>query len=71
MATLVDGAAAMTATLLVFCEEGRFKACFHDRDEGRTFFRSSESFQELLETLERALADGVAEWRPDRKRTTR
>lgn len=59
----LDGKPVFTATLLVFCEDGRWKACVGDRENDRSFFKSSESFQGLLEALEKALSDGSAEWR--------
>lgn len=61
--TLTDGKPCFTATVLFFCEEGKWKACVRDRERDMVCFRSSESFTGLLEALERALADGGAEWR--------
>lgn len=67
---LVEGKPRQTATLLVFVESGRWRACVNDRDSESSFFRSSESFLGLLESLESALSNGTADWRarPQRKR---
>lgn len=58
-----EGKAVLTSTVLVFCEGGRFKGCFSDREADRSFFRSSESFAGLWRALESALAAGDADWR--------
>jgi len=61
----------MTATLLLFAEAGRFKACFCDRQADASFFRSSESVEGLWSALESALADGSADWRARRQAAKR
>lgn len=52
-----------TATLLIFAEDGQWKACVHDRESSRVCFRSCDTFQGLLDAVERSLADGTADWR--------
>lgn len=63
-----DGKSRFTATLLVFAENGRFKACLSDRETDCSFFRSSESFQGLLDAVEASLRQGDADWRPKSQR---
>lgn len=58
-----EGKRAETATLTVFCEDGRFKLCLNDRSDQLVCFVSAESFSGALEELERVLSDGSADWR--------
>jgi hypothetical protein len=60
---LHEGASIRTATLLIFCEEGKWKACIADRERDASFFRSADTFNGLLGALEDALREGTAEWR--------
>lgn len=62
---------SQTATLLIFSEDGLFKACVNDRAENASCFFSAETFQELLAEVERGLATGTAEWRTSKKGSTR
>jgi len=55
-----------TGTMLVFVEEGVFKARMNDRDGGRVAFYGSDSFQGLLEGLERKLKTDELDWRKDK-----
>lgn len=66
-----DGKPRPTATLLVFAEQGVFKACVNDRANGVIAWFSDERFQGLLEAVERGLADGTAEWRASKGATGR
>lgn len=50
-------------TLILFCEEGQFKACLSDKDSEAVAFASKKSFQALLETLEKGLANDSLDWR--------
>jgi len=59
-----DGKARETATLLVFCEEGRWKARFLDRQSGECLWQAATTFQALLEGLEEHLESGTGEWQP-------
>jgi hypothetical protein len=58
-----DGSERQTSTVLVFCEEGRWKACLNDRAMDRTAFVSGNTPEGLLTNLEAALADGTVDWR--------
>lgn len=58
-----QGQPVETATLLLFCEDGQFKACLHDRESSRVCFRAADSVEGVLDAMERALQDGTADWR--------
>lgn len=49
--------------MTVFCEDGKFKAAITDKDSGMVAFLSSDSFQGLLEALDRGLGNGSLDWR--------
>ena len=55
-----------TSTLLVFTQDGCFKACLRDRSEGVCCWVAAPRFGELLGVLERELTDDTAVWRLDR-----
>lgn len=55
-----------TATLLIFGQDGCFKACLRDRAESSCCWVAAPSVTELLGALERELSDGTAVWREDR-----
>ena len=59
----LDGKPRATATILVFTELGRWKACFCDREADASFFRSAESYAGLMASVESALAEASADWR--------
>lgn len=58
-----DGGARVPGTLLLFCEQGRYKACLNDRDGSRSVFVSGDSVEAILDALEAGLADDDLEWR--------
>ena len=58
-----DGAPRATSTLLIFAEEGRLKGCLNDREEERSTWAVSDSFEGILACLDGRLRDGTAEWR--------
>lgn len=55
-----------TSTLLVFGQDGCFKACLRDRAESCCCWVAAPTFLELLGVLESELAGGTAVWRDDR-----
>lgn len=57
-----------TGTILVFAEDGKWKACVNDRDGGNYCFGSADSFSGLLEALERGLKGGSLDWRASKSR---
>jgi len=65
--TWEDGKKRMTSTLLIFCEGGMWKARLNDRAVKISAWVSAESWEALLETIERGLAAESLEWRADRK----
>lgn len=62
-----DGKRRMTSTLLIFCEGGMWKARLNDRAVKISAWVSGESWEALLEAIERGLAAESLEWRADRK----
>jgi hypothetical protein len=62
-----DGGARQTSTLLLFVEDGVWKACLKDRDTGRSLWIASGSPTEAMTDLELTLAAGDAEWRKDKQ----
>lgn len=53
----------VTGTIMVMCEDGLWKAWVHDRDLKVTGWVSNESWEGLLEALNRALGSNSIEWR--------
>lgn len=67
--TAYDGDAAgtrQTATLLIFAQDGAWKACLRDRQEARALWVAAALFTDLISVLEDALANGTGIWRDDR-----
>lgn len=62
-----DGTAREVATLLLFTEDGLFKACLNDRATSRTCWMSATTVGGLLGLLEEALQGDNAEWRTKRE----
>lgn len=58
-----EGGERTVSTLLLFCEDGVFKACLNDRDAGRSLWVSGASVPDALEALESTLRHGGGEWR--------
>ena len=58
-----DGQPRETATLLVFLDDGAFKVCLNDRDQGRSLWATGGSFDASLQALEAFLATGEGDWR--------
>lgn len=63
-----EGDLRTTGTVLLFCEDGLWKASLHDRDGARTVFVSAGGLLELLSVCDEALAAQGTPWRPDRNR---
>jgi len=62
-----DGKTRRASTLLLMTENGRWKAFFHDRDAKRGFWVTGSAYEDLMETLEKTLSSGSAEWRKDQR----
>lgn len=58
-----DGSVRVCSTLLIFVEDGLWKACLNDRENDRSAWVSAGTWKELLEALERGLASDTAHWR--------
>jgi len=50
-------------TLTLFFEDGAFKASVNDRDSESVAFVTKGSFQALLESVEKGLAQSTLDWR--------
>jgi hypothetical protein len=64
-----DGTARQTSTIYLFTDGGKWKLLFKDRDGSRCFFVTADDLTTALETAERQLQDGRADWRADRPPT--
>lgn len=62
-----DGKPRRTSTLMIFAEDGRFKAVLHERQHKLSLWREGETVKGCLDGLESALAGGKAEWRKDKQ----
>jgi hypothetical protein len=58
-----EGGERVVSTLMMFCEDGTFKACLNDRDAGKSLWVSGASVPDALEALESILRHGGGEWR--------
>jgi hypothetical protein len=58
-----DGATRLTATLLMFVEDGVVKVCLNDRDQGCAAWASGASLCDCLEALEAGLQGDSLQWR--------
>jgi len=67
--TAYDGDVAgtrQTATLLIFAQDGAWKACLRDRQEARAMWVAAALWDDLLPVLEDALSNNSGVWRDDR-----
>jgi hypothetical protein len=62
-----EGVSRTPGTLLLFTDQGCWKAAVHDRDQGETLFVSDKSLEGLLASVERHIVEGSGEWRKDRR----
>lgn len=58
-----DGKPRKTGTLLIFAEDGLWKACVADRDGNQVAFVSSDSFKGILDEVNDKILQGELEWR--------
>jgi len=65
--TYPDGGQRTTSTLLLFFDDGVWKACLKDRDQGRSLWHSTDSPGAILDELEALLQGEDQEWRKDRE----
>lgn len=57
------GEVRQRSSLVVFVEDGVFKACLSDKDSGSSLWSSCRSFDDLLEAIEARLTDDRPDWR--------
>lgn len=62
-----DGKKRITGTVLMFCEDGLWKARLNDRDAKVTGWISGESYEGLMEGVDRAIGNGSIQWRADKR----
>lgn len=62
-----DGKKRLTGTLTISVEGRVIKCSTHDRDGKRYFWMTGESWQGLLRSIDSALRNDTAEWRPDKR----
>lgn len=70
--TWPDGEVRQRSTLIVFFEEGSYKACLSDKDTNMTLWAAAKTLEGLPEALEARLTDDSPDWRkqrPQKKRT--
>lgn len=60
------GESRQTGTLTVFAEEGRWKVCLNDRDQGQVGFVTVGDLADLVLAVEEVLREGKGEWRAAR-----
>jgi len=61
-----SGKQRKSGTMLLFAEDGKWKACINDRDGGYYAFLSADSFLGLLDASEASLKGGGLDWRLSR-----
>jgi len=65
--TWTDGKKRITGTVLIFCEDGLWKARLNDRDSKVTGWVSGEAYEGMMEAVDRALGQGTIQWRADKR----
>jgi len=70
MVAYPDGGKRTTSTLMLFCDDGVWKACLKDRDQARSLWITSDGPTGLLDDLEACLQGDVQEWRKDKEWNT-
>jgi len=58
-----DGRPRSPSSLVVFTEDGQWKGCLSEKDIGLQLWRTGDTLQKLLGSIEKALASGQADWR--------
>lgn len=61
--TKEDGKDRSPSSLVVFTEDGQWKACLTEKDANLKLWRSADTFEKVLQALEKALSSGQADWR--------
>lgn len=58
-----DGSTRLLATLTVFREDGYWKACLNEKDQGLVLFVAEQKYGTLLEAIELLLQEDHPPWR--------
>jgi len=58
-----DGSPRQTSSLLIFCEDGVWKACLSERERELTLWAAGDTVAELLEAMEATLQSPAPQWR--------
>lgn len=58
-----DGSVRQLPTLILFAEDGRWKACLNDRAEERSAWVTSDTLEGLFAVLDAQLESGTTDWR--------
>lgn len=60
-----DGKPRKTSTVMLLCENGKWKVWVHDRDLKRSCWITGDCWEGVWEQTERSLKDDSLEWRKD------
>lgn len=60
-----DGKPRQTTTFLFFVQDGQFKVCVKDRQNGLQAFVSASGAQDVVEAIEAGLRNATLDWRDD------
>lgn len=63
-----DGTSRVTATLMIFAQDGLLKGMLRDRDAEQTLWVAADGFEKLLKLMDKAASDPDAEWRLERSK---
>lgn len=63
-----QGNARLPASLSLFAEGGRLKACIADKSTSMVWFTTLDGSKGILEQIESSLQRGAGEWRPKKAR---
>ena len=62
-----DGKKRETGTIMILAEHGLWKLWLHDRDNRRSLWLTGQDVLSGFAAAEKCLAEGIGEWRPDRR----
>lgn len=63
-----DGAARQTSSVLIFVQDGLWKAMLKDRDANETLWATGDTMAAAVASLDAMLGSGKGEWRAERPR---
>lgn len=63
----LGGKAREVGTLLLFAQDGKWKAMLNDKDGGNIAFHAADTVESLLGALDRGLKQGTLDWRESKK----